>query len=93
MEYQEIIKLLDNTSSKPSEFRTKNWVEINDDSREMNNTNSHITFDVKLLKLLKSSDVIIVMQIYVTVPEGEGADANNICKKAVFKNCAPFTDC
>ena len=30
MEYQKIINLLDNTSNKPSKFRTKIWVEIND---------------------------------------------------------------
>ena len=31
MEYQKIINLLDNTSNKPSKFRIKNWIEINDD--------------------------------------------------------------
>ena len=31
MEYQKIASLLDSTSNKPSKFRTKNWVEINDD--------------------------------------------------------------
>ena len=30
MEYQKIINLLDN---QPSKFRTKNWLEINDESR------------------------------------------------------------
>ena len=33
MEYQKIANLLDNTSNQPSKFRTKNWVEINDESR------------------------------------------------------------
>ena len=33
MEYQKIINLLDNTSNQPSKFRTKNWVEISDESR------------------------------------------------------------
>ena len=33
MEYQKITDLLDNTSNEPSKFRTKNWVEINDESR------------------------------------------------------------
>ena len=33
MEYQKIANLLDNASNKPSKFRTKNWVEINDDIR------------------------------------------------------------
>ena len=33
MEYQKIINLLDNTSNKLSKFRTKNWIEINYQSR------------------------------------------------------------
>ena len=32
MKYQKIINLLDNTQNQPSKFRTKYWVEINDDS-------------------------------------------------------------
>ena len=33
MEYQKIANLLSDESSKRSKFRTKNWVEINDDVR------------------------------------------------------------
>ena len=38
MKYQKIANLLDNevalsTSNKPSKFRARNWVEINDDIR------------------------------------------------------------
>ena len=33
MEYQKIINFLENTQNEPSKFRTKDWVEINDDSR------------------------------------------------------------
>ena len=33
MEYQKITNLLDNASNQPSKFKTKNWVEINDESR------------------------------------------------------------
>ena len=33
IEYQKIANLLDNTSNQPSKFRTRNLVEINDDSR------------------------------------------------------------
>ena len=33
MEYQKIINLLDNTPDQPTKFKTKNWVEISDDSR------------------------------------------------------------
>ena len=30
MEYQKMANLLDSASNKPSKFRTKNWVAIND---------------------------------------------------------------
>ena len=50
MEYQKIIDLLDITSNQPSKFKTKNWVEIHDDSRETYNTNSQIKFKTSMLK-------------------------------------------
>ena len=40
MEYQKIIDLLDNTPNQPSKFKTKNWVEVNDDERGAYNTSS-----------------------------------------------------
>ena len=33
MEYQKIINILDNTPNQPSKFRTKIWVEINNQLR------------------------------------------------------------
>ena len=33
MEYQKISNLLNDESNKPSKFRTKNWVEIDDEAR------------------------------------------------------------
>ena len=33
MEYQKVINLLDDTTNQPSKFRTKDWVEIIDESR------------------------------------------------------------
>ena len=36
MEYQKIANLLDSASNKPFKFRTRNWVEINDDIRGAN---------------------------------------------------------
>ena len=33
MEYQKKANLLDNTSNQTSKFKTKNWDEINDESR------------------------------------------------------------
>ena len=32
MEYQQIINLLDDTKNQRSKFRTRNWVQINDES-------------------------------------------------------------
>ena len=37
MEYQKKINLLDNTPNQSTKFRTKIWVEINDDAYEMYN--------------------------------------------------------
>ena len=51
MEYQKIINLLDNTLSQLSKFRTKNSVEINDESRESYNINRDIKFKSTMLKL------------------------------------------
>ena len=31
-EYQKMINLLDNTQNGPSKFKTRNWVDINDES-------------------------------------------------------------
>ena len=44
MEYQKIINLLDNLLNQPTKSMTKNWVEINGDSRWTYNTNSQIKF-------------------------------------------------
>ena len=33
MEYQKIASLIDDASNQPSKFETKNYVEINDESR------------------------------------------------------------
>ena len=44
MEYQKIINLLDNQTTQPSKFRTKNWFELNDNSRGTYNTNRQIKF-------------------------------------------------
>ena len=50
MKYQKIRNLLDNTPDKPSKFKTKNWVEINDDTQGTYNTNSTIKFITLMFK-------------------------------------------
>ena len=54
MEYQKIINLLGNAPNQPTKFRTKNWVEINYDSRGTYKHNSQI-----------KCYVIIVMRTYL----------------------------
>ena len=44
MEYQRIRNLLVDTASQPSKFRTRNWVEVNDELRRTYNFNSYIKF-------------------------------------------------
>ena len=47
--YQNIINLLLNENTQPSRFKTKNWVEINDDRRGTYNTKK-IKFKTAMLK-------------------------------------------
>ena len=49
MEYQEIENLLNNESNRPSTFRIKNWVEINDDVRGIYSPNKQIRFKTSML--------------------------------------------
>ena len=49
MEYQKIINLLDNTANQPSKFRTRNWVEINNESKEKYD-NSNIRFETPIIR-------------------------------------------
>ena len=98
MEYQKIANLIDdNTLNQPSKFRTRNWVEINDESKGAYNVNSQIKFKTTMLKssLCDYSDAYILVKGTITVNNtaAQGAAANNTNKKVVFKNCAPFTNC
>ena len=97
MEYQKIANLIDDISNKPSKFRTKNWVEINDESRGTYLFNSQIKFKTAMLKssLCDYSNAYILVKeaIGVNNTAAEGAAANNTNEKAISKNCAPFTNC
>ena len=44
MEYQEIVNLLNDGSSKPSKLKTINWVEINDEARGTYSPDKQIKF-------------------------------------------------
>ena len=98
MVYQKIANLIDDTSNQPSKFRTKNWDEINDESRGTCNVNSQIKFKTAMLKSSSCdySDAYILAKGIITIT-GAGADvaarqADERDKDVPFKNCAPFTN-
>ena len=77
MEYQKIANLIDdNTLNQLSKFRTRNWIEINDESRGVYNVNSQIKFKTKMLKssLCDYSDAYILVKgitsVYSTASQG-----------------------
>ena len=98
MKYQKIAILLESTSDNLSKFRTRNWVEINDESRE-NYANSDIRFKTTMLRsnLCDYADSYILVKGTITITgEGDNAverQADERDKGVTFKNCAPFTKC
>ena len=49
MEYQKIANLLNDESNKPSKFKTRKWVEINDEPRGTYSPNQQIKFKTSML--------------------------------------------
>ena len=99
MEHQKIANLLNGVSNQPSKFRTKNWVEINDESRGVYTTGSDIKFKTTMLRssLCDYADVYILVKEPIIIT-GAGDDAaarraDERNKGVIFKNCAPFTKC
>ena len=89
--------MLSNESNQPSKFRTRNWVEINYEARGTYSPNKETKFKTVMLRssLCDYSDPSIFVKGNITVNNnaGAGAAANNIGKKVIFENCAPFTNC
>ena len=63
--------MIDDTSNQPSKFRTKNWVEINDESRGTYNVNSQIKFKTAMLKSSLYDYILVKGKIAIT---GAGDD-------------------
>ena len=78
MEYQEIANLLNDASNQPSKFRTRNWVEINDESRGTYSSND-IKFKTALLRsiLRDYADAYILVKRMLTIT-GAGDDHTEI---------------
>ena len=97
MEYRKIINLLDYVSNQSAKFRTKNRVEINDNSCGMYKTNSQIKIKTSLLRssLCHYSDAYGLVHGNITIT-GAGDDEavrrlDEINKGVIFINCVPFT--
>ena len=98
MEYQKIANLLNTESNQPSKFRTRNGVEINDESRRTY-TNNDIKFKTTIARsnLCDYANAYIFINGRITITgAGEGGavrQADERDKGVTFKTCAPFTKC
>ena len=99
MEYQKVLNLLDNTPNQLSKFRNNSWIEINDQSRGVYNTNSDIRFKTTMLKfsLCDYSYEYILLKERITIT-GAGYDAaarqaNDRNNGIIFKNCTSSINC
>ena len=96
MEYQKTANLLNDESTQPSKFRTRNWFEMNDEARSIYSPNKQIKFKTLMLRssLCDYGDAYIPVKGNITVNNTAAYDvaASNINKKVIFKNCAPFTN-
>ena len=97
MECQKMMNLLGDETNQPSKFRTRNWVEINDESQ-----GNYDNGNIKLKKSMIWSNLCDYSNAYILVSrtiEMEGATVDDAAKRsdesnkgAVFKNCAPFIE-
>ena len=80
------MNLLNDGSNKPSKFRTKSLVEINDNIRGVYCPNKQIRFKTAMLRssLCDYSDAYILVKGNITVNNtaADGAAANNTNKKS-----------
>ena len=90
--------MLDNTQNKGSKFRTKNWVEINDELQASYKDGNQIKFKTSTIRssLCDCSDAYTFVGGTITI-KGEGDDdaakrADERNKGVIFKTGVPLTD-
>ena len=94
-----MVNLLDNASNQLSKFRTKNWIEINNQSNGVYKTKSDIRFKTTMLKSIlcdySNAYILVKGRIPITGAEANAAkrQADERNKGVIFKSCAPFTNC
>ena len=85
MAYQKIANLLNDEPNQPSKFKTRNWVEINDEAKGPYSPNKQIKFKTSMLRssICDYSDACILVKGNITVNNtaGAGANPNNTNKK------------
>ena len=88
----------DNASNQPSKFRTRNWVEISDESRGTYTIND-IKFKTTMLRsnLCDYADAYTLVKGTITITDaGDDYAAKQLDERnkgVIFKICAPFTKC
>ena len=90
--------MLDSACNQPSKFRTRNWVEINNESRGTY-TNNDIIFKSTMLRSnfcdYVDAYILVNGRIAITRAGDDGAArrADKRDKSVICVNCAPFTKC
>ena len=98
MEYQKIGNLLDSASNQPSKFRTRDWIETNDESSGTYIGND-IRFKITMLRsnLCDYADAYILVTGTITITGAGNHDATKQTDErdngVKFKNCMPFAKC
>ena len=98
MDYKKKANLLDSALNQSSKFTTKNWAEINDESRGTYASND-IKFKTAMLRsyLCDYTDAYILVNRTITITGAGNDDAakrlDERNKGVIFKNCAPLTKC
>ena len=85
MEYQKIANLLDGTPNQPSRFRTRNCVEINDESRGTYTSNDN-KFKTTMLRsnLCDYADAYILVKGTITITGAGDAAAGKRLDERIF---------
>ena len=98
MEYQQIANFVYSASNRPSICRTRNWIEINDESSGTCN-DGDIKFKTSMLRsnLCDYADAFILVKGTITITSAENDDAakrlHERSKGVIFKSLEPFTKC
>ena len=86
--------MLNGDWNKPSNFQTRNWVEINDDTKVAYSPNKQIRFKTAMLRssFCDYGYAYILVKGNISVNNNDGTGGNKIGKKVIFKNSALFTN-